>query len=115
MPRIDSGRKAIVIMQAPPSQPTAPDAELVAINALRFLAGRHEDLGHFLAVSGVNPADLRRLAGDPAFLGGILDFLLGNESLLLAFAADAGLPAEAVVRARRQLDLGRPPLESSES
>jgi len=99
-------------MQAPP---TAPDAELVAVNALGFLADRPEDLGRFLALSGIDPADLRGLAGDPDFLGGILDFLLGDESLLLAYSADAELPPETIALARRQLDRGRRTLESWES
>lgn len=102
-------------MQAPSSADAEHDAELVAINALGFLAGREEDLGRFLALSGIDPADLRSLVGDPEFLGGVLDFLLGNEALLLAYAAEAGIPPETVALARRQLDRGRPPLESSES
>lgn len=101
-------------MEEPRTRAGGYDPELVAINALQFLAGREEDLGRFLALSGVDPADLRRLAGDTTFLGGVLDFLLGNEALLLNFADEAGLPPETIATARRQLDPGQPPLESSQ-
>jgi hypothetical protein len=91
------------------------DAEMIAINALQFLAGRPEELARFVALSGIDPADLRRLAGDSEFLSGILDFLLADEALLLVFAAEAGLPPEKIANARRRFDRGQRPLESGEN
>jgi hypothetical protein len=85
-----------------------PDAEAVAIQALSFLAGRPEELGRFLALSGIGPASLRQSAADPAFLGGILDFLLQDEPLLLSFAEESGLVPAAIGAARRRL-AGAPP------
>lgn len=102
-------------MRDAPSPSGEQDAELTAINALQFLAGRAEELGRFLALSGVDPAQVRRLAEDNAFLGGVLDFLLADEALLLAFTAEAGLGPDSVAIARRRLDPGRPPLESGEA
>jgi hypothetical protein len=81
-----------------------PDAETIAIQALSFLAGRPEELGRFLALTGIGPASLRQSAADPAFLGGILDFLLQDEALLLSFAAESGIAPGTVGAARQHLD-----------
>jgi Protein of unknown function (DUF3572) len=79
------------------------DPEALAIQALSFLAGRPEELGRFLSLTGIGPASLRQAAADPAFLGGILDFLLQDEPLLLGFAEESGLAPAAVAMARRRL------------
>jgi hypothetical protein len=80
-----------------------PDAEAIAIQALSFLAGRPDDLARFLALSGIGPASLRRSAADPGFLGGVLDFLLQDEPLLLSFAEESGFAPAAIGAARRRL------------
>ena len=43
-------------------------AEIVAIQALSFIAGEPERLGLFLAETGVGPETLRNAAADPKFL-----------------------------------------------
>ena len=78
-------------------------AETVAIQALGWLAGDEERLGRFMGLAGLSVAELRARAGDPEFLGGVLDFVLENEALLVEFAGTAGLKPEAVLRLRRQL------------
>ena len=60
-------------------------AQALALRALAFLAEDPERLGRFLALSGMGPAELRTRASDPALLGGVLDHLLSDERLLLAF------------------------------
>jgi hypothetical protein len=80
------------------------EAESLAISALGFLAGEPEALARFLALSGIGPATLRRAAADPAFLAGVFDFFLGDDALLVAFATQAGVPAERIGEARRALD-----------
>jgi hypothetical protein len=85
-----------------------PDAETVAIKALSFLAERPDDLGRFLALTGIDPSDLRHSAADFGFLGGILDFLLGDEALLIVFAEEQNLPPESIARARQRLDAPPP-------
>lgn len=52
-------------------------AETVALQALGFLAGDEDRLARFLAMTGVGPEDLKGRIGDPAFLGAVLDHLLG--------------------------------------
>lgn len=81
-------------------------AETLAIEALGFIAGEPDPLARFLATSGIGPATLRRAAADPAFLAGVLDFLLGDEALLVAFAGRAGIPPERIGEARRAFSRG---------
>jgi hypothetical protein len=81
--------------------PTREIAETVAIQALTYIAADAERLGRFLAVTGVGPAEIRNAAADPAFLIGVLEYLMTDEALLTGFAAEAGLrpedPAKAFV------------------
>ncbi len=73
----------------------------VAIAALAFIAQEPERLGRFLALSGLGPDFLRAAAGQPDFLAGVLDHVLGDETLLLAFAQHADINPEEVTRAHR--------------
>jgi hypothetical protein len=82
---------------------STPDAEVIALNCLGFLAEDGERLGRFLALSGVSPASLRAQARDPSFLAGVLDYLLADEKLLLAFSEAQGVDPEIVVRSRVRL------------
>jgi hypothetical protein len=78
-------------------------AEQVAVAALSFLASEPDRLSRFLSLSGLGPQNLRAAAADPAFLSSVLDYLLADEPLLLAFAADQGQAPESVATARRAL------------
>jgi hypothetical protein len=78
-------------------------AEIVAIQALSFVAGDAERLGQFLAETGIGPETLRSAAKDPGFLAGILDFLLRNEAILTAFADSSHLEPKIVANARAAL------------
>jgi hypothetical protein len=81
-------------------------AEALAIQALSFLAEEPERLGAFLAASGIAPDAVRDAARAPGFLTGVLDHMLGDEPLLVAFADSAGLDPASIARARRAL--GKP-------
>ena len=70
---------------------TQEAAEALAIQALTFIAGDGERLGHFLAATGIGPAEIRAAAQEPGFLIGVLDHLAADERLLSAFAAEAGV------------------------
>jgi Protein of unknown function (DUF3572) len=82
---------------------TQEAAEALAIQALSFLAEEPERLGAFLSATGIGPDAIRDAACAPGFLGGVLDHMLGDESLLLAFADSAGLDPASISRARRAL------------
>jgi len=88
------------------AQPDRSAAEMLAIDALSFLAGNPEALARFLALTGIGPADIRRAATDGSFLAGVLDYFLGDEPLLVAFASHAGIPASRLATARRALGRG---------
>ena len=78
---------------------TAEVAESLAIQALAFLAGEPESLGRFLANTGVGPEEIRSTAHEPHFLAGVLDYLLSDEPLLVAFAAQVSIDPADVARA----------------
>lgn len=75
----------------------------LALKLLTFLASDPDLIGRFMALTGLSPQDLRQSLSDPAFQAGVLDFALQDESLLIAFAANAGLKPDAVMRARAKL------------
>ena len=81
-------------------------AEALAVEALGFLAAEPERLGGFLAMTGVGPEAIRDAASQPHFLAGVLDHVASDEQLLLAFAADAKIKPEAVLRAATALGGG---------
>jgi hypothetical protein len=81
-------------------EPNREAAESIAVQALTFIAEDAEQLGRFMALSGLGPESLRAAAAEPGFLAGVLDYVLGDERLLLAFAERAGLPPAKVGRAR---------------
>lgn len=85
---------------------TADEAVAIAQDALIWLAGQSEALAGFLATSGLAPEALRDRASDPEFLGFILEFILGSDATVLAFAADNGLDPGAPMRARAALPGG---------
>lgn len=78
-------------------------AEKLAVQALSYLAGDPEQLGRFLALSGLGPETLRTASRDPHFLAGVLDFVAGDERLLVAFADDVELKPQDVMQARAVL------------
>ena len=84
-------------------------AESLAVEALGWLAGEPDALGAFLAAAGAGPAELRARAQEPEFLGFVLDFLLQDEPLLIAFCDAAGRPYDAPMRARARLPGGEAP------
>lgn len=88
-------------------QPMARDqAELLAIQALGWIAAQPEVAGHFLAATGGSAEDLRERAADPEFQGFVLDYLLMDEDALLAFCTDSGLSPDRPMRARAALPGG---------
>jgi len=82
-------------------------AENLAIQALGFMASDPERLGAFLAATGIGPEAIRKMAGEPSFLAGVLDHVCGEEGLLIAVAAHAGMTPQEVEHAQAVLS-GRP-------
>ncbi|MDF2234937.1 DUF3572 domain-containing protein [Albimonas sp. CAU 1670] len=88
---------------------TPAAAEQVALRALGFLAGREDELTVFMAAAGLSPDDLRARAAEPDFLGFVLDYLLQDETLLIDFCQEQGLPFDQPMRARQALPGGDAP------
>ena len=88
-----------------PSRRKAPavDPDFIAIQALTFIAGNPDHAERFLALSGIGSGDLRQAASDPGFLLGVMDYLVGDEPLLLLVAAEIGVSPEEVVRAHDRM------------
>ena len=78
-------------------------AQTLAIEALGFLAADMERLEPFLSLTGIDIGNLREVAAQPSFLEAVLDHLAGDESLLLAFAANGGRDPADIERARQAL------------
>jgi hypothetical protein len=78
-------------------------AEMLAIQALGFIAAEPERLEAFLGATGLTLDRLRESATAPDFLAGVLEHMLADESLLLAFAESAAIDPAAVARARNAL------------
>lgn len=82
-------------------------AETLALQALGWLAGNDELLPVFLGTTGASLADLRGHAGDAAFLGSVLDFVLMDDAWVVAFCDAAGVSDYAMLlRARQTLPGG---------
>ena len=78
-------------------------AEIVAVQALGFIAGDPERLGLFLAESGIGPETLRTTAADPQFLASVLDFVLRDDATVKAFANVSQLHPTNIAAAREVL------------
>ena len=82
------------------------DAEHLAIGALGFLGSDPDRTERFLRLTGLTPETLRRAGADPRFFVSVLDYLLSDEPLLMAYAAELGVGPEVVVAARAALGDG---------
>lgn len=83
------------------SRRNAANVEETAAAILGWLANEPDMLGRFLALSGVQPNQLRGAVNDPGFLAGMIDFLMGHEPTLLAFCEATGTKPETVAAAWR--------------
>ena len=79
-------------------------AEIVAIQALSFVAGDPEWLGVFLAESGIGPETLRSAAADPRFLAHVLDFVMRDDATVKAFADVSKLHPTNIAAAHQALN-----------
>jgi len=82
------------------------EAESIAVKALGFVASDPELLPRFLAITGIEAHSIRKAAGEPGFLAGVLQFILAHEPTLMRFAEETGTPPASVGKALRALPLG---------
>ena len=81
-------------------------AETIALQALAFLAGDDQALGGFVHLTGLGLGELRSAASNSEILAGVLDYVLQDEAMLLAFCAAADIRPEEPIRARAYLPGG---------
>jgi hypothetical protein len=86
-----------------PVQNPREAAEIVAIQALSFVASDSGRLGLFLAETGIGPDTLRKSATEPKFLASVLDFVLRDDATVKAFAEASDLHPTNVAAAREVL------------
>jgi hypothetical protein len=84
-------------------RPSKDTAEMLAIQALAFIAEEPERLGRFLETTGIAVERIRDAARERGFLAGVLEHMLSDESLLVAFADGAGIDPAEIARARSAL------------
>lgn len=78
-------------------------AEILALSALAFIASEPERLARFLGESGLEPNDLKERAQSREVLEAALDALMSDEAALLAFAANAAVKPEEIVKGHHVL------------
>ena len=80
------------------------NAEILALETLAWLAGHEGGLERFLTAAGTDLQSLKAAADSPDTARALLDFLLSNEDLLLAFCDATQTPPQAVPAALHRLD-----------
>jgi hypothetical protein len=88
-----------------PSQQDA--AELLAIQALGWLAGNDDLLPVFLGATGASVGDLAQGAGNPSFLASVLDFLMNDDAWVIEFCDATGHRYTDPMQARAWLPGGQ--------
>lgn len=85
---------------------SAEQAEVLALKVLGWLAANSELMPIFMGASGTGVDDLKTRAQDPEFLGAVLDFVLMDDSWVIAFCDAAGVPYPSLAEARMALPGG---------
>ena len=83
------------------------DPETLALRVLAHIAMDEDLLPRFLTLSGLDAESLKARAADPALLGGLLDFVMYDDALVLRMAEVLEVKPEAFARARARLPGGR--------
>ena len=76
---------------------------MLAIQALAFIAEEADRLNGFLTLTGLERERIREAAREPSFLAGVLEHMLGDEGLLIAFSQSTGIDPTEIARASSAL------------
>ena len=88
-------------------QLSADAAETHALQALAWLVANEDLLPVFLGATGASESDLRDQAGEPAFLGSVLDFLMMDDAWVIDFCDTISVPYDRPMQARAVLPGGQ--------
>lgn len=83
-----------------PSYPKQGDAQTIALTVIGWIVADTGRAERFLAVTGLDPDQLRAGLGQSAIQAAAIDFLLSHEPDLLACASAIGVKPEAIAAAR---------------
>ncbi len=81
-----------------------PDADVLGLQALVWAIGEPDRADRLIAVTGLDPDDLRARAGEPAVLAAVIGYLESYEPELIACASALGVPPQALVAAHEALE-----------
>ena len=81
-------------------------AETIGLKAVSWLVGNEDLLPLFLGASGASEQDFRTSLTDPAFQGGVLDFILMDDAWVQSFCEAHALAPEVPFQARQMLPGG---------
>ena len=81
-----------------------PDADVLGLQALVWAIGEPDRADRLIAVTGLDPDDLRARAGEPAVLAAVISYLESYEPDLVACASALGVPPQALVAAHEALE-----------
>jgi hypothetical protein len=80
-----------------------PDADVLGLQALVWAIGEPDRADRLIAVTGLDPDDLRA-RGEPAVLAAVIGYLESYEPDLIACASALGVPPQALVAAHEALE-----------
>ena len=80
------------------------DAEILALQALGWVLQDKDRAQRLLALTGLDPRELRSGLEDPAMLASLLGFLANHEPDLIACAEAIGVPPERLAGAAQKLN-----------
>jgi len=79
------------------------EAEIIALQALAWLAGNDELCPTFLGATGGSADEMRNRATDPAFQSAVLEFITMDDAWVMEFCDTIGLGYDKPLRARYAL------------
>lgn len=85
---------------------TSDAAEMMAVQALGWIAGSDDLMGVFMGASGLSVDDVRSRATEPEFLASVLDFLMMDDAWVVGFCDAHQHGYDAPMRARAALPGG---------
>lgn len=77
--------------------------EIVAVQAVAWLAGHDDLLPVFLGATGADGNAMRDSLEDPVFQGSVLDFILLDDAWIREFCDSVDLPYDLPFKARQSL------------
>ena len=84
--------------------PIDDNATALALQALAWTLGDDARAGRLLALTGLEPEQIRARIGEPEMLGAVLNFLASHEPDLVACADALGVKPQQLIIAQERLN-----------